>query len=323
MDDIRYELVEIRTSSPVLFTHARAAPGLTMKGEFYRPPAHVAPPYPAVVASDGRGGLKLARERSYARHLAEHGYAVLVLDSLAGRGLGGVAQPMRLLGVTEAMMLADAFAALAALRQRADIAPQRIHHLGFAAGGLTALLSAFDQMRGAFGVGEAAFASHASCYGSQALRLIDYRSRGAPVAVFYGGQDDTLNHARLDLLAGDLMSAGSTVRIVGYDAAYHAWDREEDKPATDRINLRRLAGRIDPDGLLHDDVSGRPVASGRARALWLARSASLYGVHKERNAAVTDAVRAELLRHLASADGQLVEGAAPEPGEHPKLRFVG
>lgn len=322
MDDIRYELVEIRTTSPVLFTDAGAAPPLVARAELYRPAEGVAPPYPAVVVSDARGELKEARLRPYARHLAEHGHAVLVVDSYAARRLGGTPQLQRLAAVTEAMMMADAFAAQAALAARDDIAPERIHHLGFAAGGLTALLSAFDQMRRTFGAdGRPAFASHAAFYGSQALRLVDNRASGAPAAIFYGGQDDTLNHTRLDLLAGDLISAGAKVRIVGYDNACHGWDREADGRARESVNLRRLAGRIDPDGLLLDDESGRAILSGRQRVLWLARRASLFAVHKERNDEVTQAARAALLEHLAGgADGG---GAADAAGERPRLRLVG
>lgn len=314
MNEIQYELVEIDTRNPVLFSDIGTAPPMSMKGEFYRPPPGIAPPYPAVVVSDARGGIKRARQRPYACHLASNGYAVLVIDSQSARGLGGASRPQRLYRVTEAMMLADAFAGLAFLAAHADVAPQRIHHLGFAHGGMIALLTAFEQLRQAFVADDAAFASHASFYGLQSIRLVDYRTRGAPVAVFYGAQDDTHNHARLDLLAGDLRSSGANVRAIGYDTACHEWDREEERPAHERFNLRRLAGRLDPAGNLCDDDTGRPIGSLRARGLWLARAAGLLAVHKVRNEEVTERARADLLDHLA---------ATAEPAARPALRIVG
>ncbi|MEO1104070.1 MAG: hypothetical protein AAFW98_10130, partial [Pseudomonadota bacterium] len=53
--------------------------------------------------------------------LARHGMAALVVDSFAARGFGLSMHPIRLLRVTEAMMLADAFAALTWLGARPDI----------------------------------------------------------------------------------------------------------------------------------------------------------------------------------------------------------
>jgi len=318
MDDIRYELVEIATRSPALFTDIGKAPPMTMKGELYRPAAADGAPFPAVVVSDARGGIKQARERPYACHLARNGYAVLVLDSYAGRGLGGVARAVRLYRVTEAMMLADAFAGLTFLAARPDIAADRIHHLGFAHGGMIALLSAFDQLRETCLDGDAAFASHSAFYGLYAFRLVDYRTRGRPVAIFYGGQDDTHNHARLDLLAGDLRNSGADVRIIGHDIAYHEWDREDPRPGSERLNLSDLAGRIDPANVLCDDRSGRPIATLRARGRWLARNASLFAVEKKRNEEVTERTRADLLAHLAAAGAQ-----EDERPERPALRVVG
>lgn len=322
MDDIRYEPVEIATRSPVLFTDVGNAPALKMRGELYRPPSDETAPYPAVLVSDARGGLKEARIRPYARHLAENGHVVLVLDSFAARGMGAVRRSLQLYAVTEAMMLADAFAGLAHLAGRPDVDPAQIHHLGFAHGGLVAHLSAFDQIRATFGAGERHFARHASFYGSQALRLVDYRTQRAPAAIFYGGEDDTLNHARLDLLAGDLRAAGGSVTITGYDAARHEWDREEIRPRNERLNLRRLAGRIDPDGRLLDEASGKPILTRRARGLWLARAAAhLAAVQKQRQPEIAEQARADLLRFLTTPPAA---PAAEQPGAgpHPAVRML-
>lgn len=309
MDDIRYEHVAIDSRNPALFAGIAGAPALRLTGELYLPGADAAPPFPAVVATDARGGLKTAREREYARHLAEAGYAVLVHDSYAARGFAGRAHPMRYVRVSEAAMLCDAFAAQTALAARDDIDAARIHHLGFGFGGMIALLSAFEQLRAACGAGEGRFASHASFYGLNALRVVDYRTTGAPAAIFYGGQDETLNHARLDLMAGDLENGGSPVRATGYDAAGHEWDREAERPGVERVNLRALAGRIEPGNRLVNDDSGRPIASARARAVWLCRAASLFGVRKVRNEEVCRAARADLLAHLDGTAG----AASAEP----------
>lgn len=311
MGDIRYELVGIDSASPLLFGDLAHAPLIRFSGELYLPSADLPPPYPAVVASDTRGGVKTHRHRAYARALAEAGYVVLVHDSYAARGFGGGTHPLRYFSVSEATILADAFAALRLLAARGDVDATRIHHIGFGVGGMIALLSAFGQNRRSMEIDEATrFAGHASFYGLNALRMVDYRTTGAPAAIFYGGHDDTLNHAGLDLVVGDLRNGGSAVRLEGYDDAHHEWDRELERPGFERINLRALAGRLEPGGRLACDISGRPILTARARARWLAKAANPFGVRKVRSEETTRKALASLLEHLAGVGGEDGEGPA-------------
>lgn len=298
MDDIEYERIEIPTTSPFVLTDVgRNAAPTPLKAELYRP-ANASGPLPAVVISEGLGGVKVSRERRYGRFLAQCGFAAVVLDTFATRGFDKYPDPLRALNVTEAMMLADNFAALRWLAARDDIDADRIYDIGFSYGGMIVILSAYEQLRRVFVPGPERFAAHVSYYGPTVPRLVDYRTTGAPVCIMNGRLDRNLNAARLDLIVEDLRQGGSAVENIIFEGAYHQWDSDDHQRRYDPFNLHDLRVRIEPDNGTYDETSGRRIASFASRAVMIARNVSFKGFHLMRDAEVFRRSDEILLRYL-------------------------
>jgi dienelactone hydrolase len=312
MDDIHYERPDIATTSPFVLTDVgrRDAPAV-LKAELYRP-ANAAGPLPAVVVSEGLGGVKVARERRYGRFLAQCGFAVVVIDSFATRKAARYPDPLRALTVTESMMLADAFAALRWLAAQPDIDPKRIYNIGFSYGGMIAILTAYEQLRRTFVPGREAFAAHVSYYGPTVPRMVDCRTTGAPLAIMNGDRDANLNAARLDLIVGDLVTGGSAVENFIFEGAFHQWDSDDHERRYDPFNLHDLAVRIEPDNCIYDEKSGRCVESFAGRLLMIARNVSMKGFYLKRDDRIFALSDDILLRYLTiRADECIPVGARP------------
>jgi dienelactone hydrolase len=310
MDDILYERIEIPTKSPFVLTDVgRRDASPPLKAELYRP-ANASGPLPAVVISEGLGGVKVARERRYGRFLAQCGFAAVVMDTFATRGYARYPDPVRALNVTEAMMLADNFAALTWLAGRDDIDANRIYDIGFSYGGMICILTAYEQLRRTFIDGPERFAAHVSYYGPTVPRLVDYRTTGAPVAIMNGSLDNNLNPERLDLIVGDLTNGGSAVENFIFEGGYHQWDSDDHEERFDRFNLHDLAVRIEPDNCIFDERSGRCVTGFASRAMMIARNVSLRGFTLKRDVDLFRRSDDILLRYLTvRADEHIPVGA--------------
>lgn len=298
MDDIAYERVEIATWSPFVLTdHGQGRAAAVLKAELYRP-ATLAPPFPAVVVSEGLGGVKTARERRYGRFLAQNGFAALVVDSFATRGYAQSRHPIRAINVTESMMVADAFAGLSWLAARPDVDRNRIANIGFSYGGMVTVLTAYEQLRALFVPTPDRFAAHVSYYGPTVPRLEDYRTTGAPVAILNGALDKNFSPKRLELIAQDLREGGSAVENIVFEEAYHQWDSDDHERRWDPFNIAGLGTRITPERLILDERSGRVVAGFASRLWTLARGVSLAGYSLKRDADVMQRTDEILLRYL-------------------------
>ncbi|HEV2126775.1 MAG TPA: dienelactone hydrolase family protein, partial [Chloroflexota bacterium] len=135
------------------------------------------------------GGPTVDRERAYGALLAQHGYTALVPNSFLARGIRSESDTIRALYLTEAMMLADAFAALAYLARRPDVDPKRVFVVGFSYGGMIALLTAYQQLAELLLPGGPRFAGHVSYYGCSIPRLEDSRTTARPVLMLLAGSD--------------------------------------------------------------------------------------------------------------------------------------
>ena len=298
MDDIRYETVTISTNSPFVLTdHSIGQTPDRLQAEFYRP-ATRKPPYRGVVVSEGLGGVKNARERRYGRFLAQHGFAVLVVDSFGARGYGKSAHPIRAINVTESMMLADAFACLTWLCAHDEVDSQHVYNIGFSYGGMICLLTAYEQIRRHFVVGPERFAGHVSYYGPTVPRLEDYATTTAPVTIMNGALDANFDETRLELIAGDLKKGGSPVENLVFDNAYHQWDSDDHERRFDRFNIRALTTLIDPGNLIYDEKVGNRIRGFVTRTAMIARAVSLKGFHLMRDAELLQKTDEILLRNL-------------------------
>ena len=301
MDDSTGGAARLLTSDVAVLRDFTPKTATTPLDALYFPPKKGEPPFPAVVISEGLGGLKKPREPRYGRFLAEQGYAALVIDSFGTRGYGRAPHPLRAVAVTETMMLADAFAGLTWLAAKPEIDATRISNIGFSYGGMIVILTAYEQIRRHFVPGAEGFAAHISYYGPTVPRLVDYRTTGAPVAILNGALDANFDPRRLDLIAGDLENGGSSAESIVFDGAYHQWDCDDFTVRHDRFNISQLATRIDPDYTIIDERTGHRVTGRLSRLAMLARSVSLAGYDLKRDADVMRDTDEILLRYLATA----------------------
>ncbi len=225
-------------------------------------------PWPGVVILDGLGGPKGARERRYGRLLSDHGYAALVLDSFATRGVGTRGDLVRAIRVSEAMMLGDAFAGLRHLADRPDVDPERIGVIGFSYGGMITALAAYEQLAQIYLPQGPRFRTHVSYYGCSIPRLENPATTGAPVTHMLGGRDRNVLMARAHKIAADLRRGGSESQVKVFDGIYHQWDGSDEKKRFFPFNLRRLRFRIGRDAEVRDERSGMRM-TGRASRLGL------------------------------------------------------
>lgn len=209
-------------------------------------PAHLylprgAGPHPAVVLLHGCGGAYArdgaigARHAMWGRWLADNGYAALLLDSFTSRGLRELCTvPMAQRTLKESDRVGDAYAALAWLRQRADIQPQRVALMGWSHGGgvtLDAMARRPDAMEG--------FRAGVALYPGCASRLRQgarYRPQ-APLLLVVGLADDWTPAAPCEALAADAASRGLPVQILAFADTYHDFDNPALRAARVRTDV--------------------------------------------------------------------------------------
>lgn len=252
---------------------------------------------PGVVLMEGLGGLKPHRELAYGERLARDGYATLVVDTFRTRGADGFGDTRRALAVTEAMMLADAFAGLAFLRRNPAVDPARIAVMGFSYGGMVSVLAAYEQLRRLIQPAIPGFAAHASLYGCSVPRLDDPRATGAPVLTLVGSKDRNVSLARSSAIACDLRRGGSPVEEVVYDA-WHQWDGNDAERRFVRWSLERLHVRLDRRNRTRHEETGLPMRGPLSRRLVIALGVRASGYHIQRDAAVAERSYAALLGFL-------------------------
>ncbi len=272
-------------------------PDFPVEAEFYRPAG--SEPLPAVMFSQGLGGVRDARERSYAASLADFGYASLIIDSFASRGADGYPEPVRALYVTESMILADAFAGLRFLAARPDIDASRIYIVGFSYGGMISVLAAHEQFARVFLPDSLRFAGHVSYYGCTVPRLDDPRTSGAPVTIMQGGRDGNISIRRSGEIVGDLRRGGSPVHYTVFPDAYHQWESAEDRRSFVQFNLAGCRMRVAADGAVREERTGLEVNGPLSRTLAITMWANPLGYYMRRDA---DAARRSfdiLLKALA------------------------
>ena len=167
-------------------------------------------PGPAVVLLHGAGGVSRSREGRYgARRFAAQGVAVAVVDVFAARQGGSFVQ--RLINVTEAMALADAFATRDWLAARPEIDGDRVALIGFflRAG---CRRSTPHTHRWSRRYGARPFAAHVAFYGPCIARFEDPTTTGAPVLMLWGERDAIMDPQACARLADDLRRGGSGSR---------------------------------------------------------------------------------------------------------------
>jgi dienelactone hydrolase len=184
----------------------------TLNGELFLP--KTPGPHPAVIVAHGCSGIT-AGQRGWAHRIADWGYATLLLDSLATRGLSSVCLDASLL--TGAARAPDIAAAARWLRARPDIDADRIGMIGFSHGGWTGVWTAHPRW--------------ASDTRTEPLRAVvtvypwcdTLSGINAPLLVLIGDADDWTPAERCRWLQHAL-GAREDAEFVFYPGARHGFD---------------------------------------------------------------------------------------------------
>lgn len=200
--------------------------------------------HPAVVMLHGRAGsystLKpgqydagalTMRHRMWGNFWAAHGYVAIHVDSFGPRGHAGGfprhSYNSRPSEVSEQLVRPlDAYGALAYLRSRSDVVPDRIGVQGWSNGGMTVLATLGPRPPGlpnptpASGF-RAAIAQYPSCRAPAAEP--DYAPY-APLLIMVAENDDEVSPTVCRTFAEKIRGRGAAVEFVWYDGAHHSYD---------------------------------------------------------------------------------------------------
>lgn len=281
------------------------SPPATAQGTLFLPESAASgAPVPAAILLHGASGVHSARELSYARQLATQGVAALVIDVFGARRDMASGFIDRLINITEAMFLADAYAGLRFLDGRPGVDADRVALIGFSYGGMAATYAAYAQTAEAFAPDGERFAAHVAFYAPCIVRFEDNRATGAPLLMLYGGRDAIVDPARCRAVADELEAGGGRVRMIEYPDAVHQWDG---RFGTEREIGRNLAGCdfvVEPDGTVRDADLFVPMSDTFLRKVMLGLCADDEGYLIGRN----DEVRARSNADLADFLGQTLGG---------------
>jgi dienelactone hydrolase len=272
---VRGEEVTFASHSPFSLVDVGAGPSedppTQAEGTLFLPEgASARTPVPAVVLLHGASGVQTSREMTYGRQLAGMGIAALVVDAFAARRDLAQGFVQRLLEITEAMVLADAYAALRYFATRPEIDERRVVLMGFSYGGMVATYAAYRQTAMLFAPDGRRFAGHVAFYAPCIARFDDRRTTGAPVLMLMGSKDEIIDEARCALAARDLEEGGSEVRMIVYEGAYHQWDGGRVSPWRAPRNLVDCRFVVEPDGDVRDADTFLPMVSPFTRKVILA-----------------------------------------------------
>ncbi len=263
--------IHLASTSPVDFA------GILRDGELQTPttvPATLRLPegagagrsVPAMVILHGSGGIHAEREHAYGELLSAHGVATLVVDSYAGRGVSSeTPYALRVLAVTVADEVADAYAALKLLATHPAIDASRIGVMGFSYGGMATRATLDGRIQARLGAGAAAFALHVDFYGPCYFDLRTPATTGAPYYSLRGGQDASNDLRDCAVLEHRLRQAGSLAGTHVYSGAGHGWELHWERRFYDTLNPAPCRLVLDPEGRWQLDDELLPWSPGLSR----------------------------------------------------------
>jgi len=192
-----------------------------------RMPENADNPVPAVVMLSGCGGVRAVQD-IYAGAANAAGWAAMIVDSHAARGLDGI--QARLLVCTGAVMRGgaraqDVFTALQAVREDSRLDSRRVVLAGWSHGGWTILdaMAAAEDGAGALDPVAGAFLLYPYCG-------FPVRARNAPlgdpfpVTAVLAGRDSVANPQDCEALFEERRSEGSRISVQFEPALTHAFD---------------------------------------------------------------------------------------------------
>lgn len=295
------EEVRLASADPFALTDVGSAPERTVVARLYLPEgAAFDAQVPAVVLLHGAGGVLPARELTYARQFAEMGVAALVLDAFGNRRDLATGFIERLLSITEAMLLADAFAGLRFLDGLPEVDGGRVALVGFSYGAMAATFAAYEQVAETYAPGGERFAGHAAFYGPCIARFRDNRATGAPLLMLIGSEDEITDPARCAEVAEELRDGGTEVELIRYEGAYHQWDGGRSGPRRSGRNLADCDLTVTRAGTVRDSFTRLPMGTPLMRRAILGLCAASEGYLIGSDDAVRARSNADLGRFLGS-----------------------
>lgn len=247
----------------------------TVKAELFRPKMEGR--LPAAVIINSSGGVHEQIEPYYARVLASHGVAALVVDSFMPRGVRRTSDDQS--RVDQAKSDADAVAGYRWLAQQPWVDPSRIVVMGVSRGGEAALKTALLVSRHWLGAEDTRFAAHVAIVpGGCNVRLQDTRTTGAPIFFMMAELDDITPTNLCQSYADAIRAAGNkSVRVAVYYGVYHAYELTSGLNEEDQERWRNCRYELDEHGRWIDPTTHALLPSGQERALAL-RSCADHGI---------------------------------------------
>jgi dienelactone hydrolase len=194
----------------------------TVTAELFRP--KIEGRIPAAVIINSSGGVGSRVEPYYARLLASHGVAALVVDSFMPRGVRRTVGDQSLVGQDKSD--ADAVAGFRWLAEQPWVDQSRIIVMGMSRGGEAALHSAQLVNRRWLRAEDIRFAAHIAIVpGGCQIRVQDARTTGAPIFFMLAELDDyTPSRPCLEYLEQMRAAGNPNVRFAVYYGIYHAFE---------------------------------------------------------------------------------------------------
>jgi dienelactone hydrolase len=248
--------VPSRTLTDAQFLAGDAAAGapVTLTGRLRLPGD--AGPFPAVVLMHGSEGPVSGPVARWEWALQPLGIATFSLDSFTARGVTETATDQSRLG--SFTQLYDVYRAVDALAADPRVDPDRIAVMGFSRGGVAALYSAMTRFQQRYG-SEARIAAHLPFYPACNFGLIgELDVTGAPIREFHGAADTYTSPGPCRDYIARLAAAGHDAAMTEYPGVRHGFDGRAGPPWTADLATSRNCRRVERDGVLVSESSGRP-----------------------------------------------------------------
>ena len=217
---------------------------------------------PAIVLLHGSGGVS-GQVDDWARFLADHGVASLMVDSFTPRGLDTSFANQGVLG--RLAMIVDAYRAFDALAAHPRIDEERIALMGFSRGGQAALYAAVQRFRDLHGPTQGEFAGYLPFYPACHIRFRDdERLVDRPVHILHGIADDMNPIGRCRDYVSRVRQAGGRIHLHEFPHARHIFDWPLLSQPMVLQGVRSNAGALlveREDGELYLDGSEVPAAA--------------------------------------------------------------
>lgn len=189
----------------------KALPGTPLQGYLTRPQGEG--PFPAIVILHGCAGIGPGEKEAWPKRLSSWGYVVLIVDSFSTRGIQDTCDRLFFDRVF------DAYGALEFLSKYSFVDPKRIAVMGFSAGGIATLQAV--QFGAAEALMEHKFKAAIAYY---PLCSVASGYMAVPTLILIGELDDWTTAADCRKMMKQRSGKGSSVQLIVYDGAHHAFD---------------------------------------------------------------------------------------------------